>query len=171
MWESFSNSKELNDEGELVNRVAAGDESFNQRVRMFIQGQPVANPLPNGYTDYIAPRGPGINANLFNNRPTDQTQLLIFTPIDTDTGGLEYEARYGPTGEVKDTIAAIPGNSRTKAIMVPYTRLDTRNAAQATHLGTDARGFALFKYDPNSDGRGKKAWRLFMEDRIYSGRI
>jgi len=24
----------------------------------------------------------------------------------------------------------------------------------------------LFQYDPNSDGKGKKAWRLFIEGRV-----
>jgi hypothetical protein len=170
LWESFSNGKELNEKGQLVNRIAAGDPAFNQRVLMFLQGQSVTDPLPNGYKDYIAPTGPGITANLFNNGRTDQTQLFIFTPFLPGTKTLKYEARYGLNGEVKDTIATILGN-RAKAIMVPYTPLDSLDAAESAQLGTDARGNVLFQYDPNSDGNGKKAWRLFMENRIESRNV
>jgi hypothetical protein len=170
LWESFSNGKDAAGD----NLVAAGDPAFNQRVLMFLQGQTVTNPLPNGYKDYIAPTGPGINVNLFN-QATDQTAVFIFTPVWPKTAkaamnnanSLKYKDRYGANGEVKNTIAGIFGNGRPRITMVPYLPLDTSDPVQGAQLGSDARGVALFQYDPNSDGKGKKAWRLFMEDRIF----
>lgn len=171
LWESYSNGYDAAG----ANRVDAGDPAFKQRVLMFLQGQAVTNPLPNNYRDYIAPTGPGIDATLFNSRDTDQTSVYIFTPVMPGTNkaamknpdSLKYKDRYGPGGEVRNTIAGILGDSRAKVIVVPYLPLDTRDPVQAAQLGTDARGVALFQYDPNSNGKGKKAWRLFMEDRFY----
>ncbi len=134
----------------------------------------MANPLPNGYADYVAPTGPGIDVNLFN-QDTDQTEVFIFTPVkkETDKGNmnnpdsLKYKERYGtPDSEVRNTIADMFGDKRPRMTTVPYMPLNTRNQAEAARLGTDARGVVLFQYDPNSDGKGKKAWRLFIEDRI-----
>jgi hypothetical protein len=141
---------------------------------MFLRGQPVTDPLPNGYKDYIAPTGPGINANLFNNRATDQTSIYIFTPVKPETvradmnnpNSLKYKDRYGADGEVKNTIADIFGDRRPRITVVPYMPLNTANPVEAAQFGTDARGVVLFQYDPNSDGNGKKAWRLFIEARV-----
>ncbi|KAL5345277.1 hypothetical protein ACLOAV_009647 [Pseudogymnoascus australis] len=169
LWESYSNGKDENGE-HLTN---AGDPAFNQRVLMFLRGQTVTNPLPNGYADYIAPSGPRIDATLFNNGRSDQTEVFIFTPVkqgiaateinNPDT--LKFEERYGVKGEVSKAIADILGR-RPTVTKVPYIRLDTNNAAEAAQLGTNARGTVLFQYDPNSNGSGKKAWRLFVEDRF-----
>lgn len=133
----------------------------------------MTNPLPNGYADYIAPSGPRIDATLFNNGRSDQTEVFIFTPVkqgiaateinNPDT--LKFEERYGVKGEVSKAIADILGR-RPTVTKVPYIRLDTNNAAEAAQLGTNARGTVLFQYDPNSNGSGKKAWRLFVEDRF-----
>jgi hypothetical protein len=171
LWESYSNGKDADGS----NLVAAGDPAFNQRVLMFLQGQAVANPLPNGYTAYIAPTGPGINANLFNIKATDQTTVFIFTPVKAGTAkadmnnanSLKYKDRYGADGEVRNTIGAIFGDSRPRVTIVPYMPLNTNDPAQAAQFGTDARGNVLFQYDPNSDGNGQKAWRLFMEGRVF----
>lgn len=142
---------------------------------MFLRGQSVTNPLPNGYKDYIAPTGPGINADLFNNKATDQTTVFIFTPVKAGTAkadinnanSLKYKERYGADGEVRNTIAAIFGDSRPRVTIVPYMPLNTDDPVQAAQFGTDARGNVLFQYDPDSDGKGKKAWRLFIEARIF----
>jgi hypothetical protein len=86
----------------------------------------MTNPLPNGYRDYIAPTGPGINANLFNNRATDQTIVYIFTSVKFGTvkadmnnaNSSKYNAHYGADGEVKKTIADILGDSRARIKVV-----------------------------------------------------
>jgi hypothetical protein len=170
LWESYSNGKDA----EGNNLVGSGDPAFNQRVLMFLRGQPVTSPLPNGYIDYIAPTGPGIDADLFNIKATDQTTVYIFTPVKTGTvkadmnnaNSLKYNERYGANGEVRNTIAAIFGDSRPRVTIVPYMPLNTNDPVQAAQFGTDARGNVLFQYDPNSDGNGKKAWRLFIEARV-----
>jgi len=88
LWESYSNGKAKD-----VNLVDAGDPAFNQRVLMFLRAQPVTNPLPNGYKDYMAPTSPWINVNLFNNRATDQTSIFIFTPVVPGTLKQDMENR------------------------------------------------------------------------------
>lgn len=135
----------------------------------------MTNPSPNGYKDYIAPNGPGIDFNMFNNKATDQTNVFIFTPTKYGTAkadmsnlqNLRYYNRYGPGGEVVKTIADIFQVRKPRVTVVPYRALDTNNAAQSDQLGTDSNGVALFQYDPNSDGNGKRAWRLFLEARVF----
>ena len=169
LWESYSNGKDADGK----NLVGPNDAAFNQRVRMFLKGQAVTNPLPNGYKDYIAPTGDGIDANLFNNGRSDQTTIYIYTPYDRSKPGqvLKYDARYGPNGEVKDTIGEILGNNRPKIVMLPYTPLDTGDPVEREQLGTNSRGCVLFQYDPNSDGNGKRAWRLFAEKGYFTKAI
>ncbi|KAK4194710.1 hypothetical protein QBC40DRAFT_318421 [Triangularia verruculosa] len=170
-WESYSNGKD--EEGN--NLVHRGDPAFNQRVLMFLRGQTVTNPVPNGYKDYVKPTGPGINPNLFNNRDTDQTEVFIYTPVKYGTrkqdmnkvSNLKYLERYGPNGEVRDTIADILGDSRPRITMVPYMPLNTNIPAEAAQMGTNARGSILFQYDPNADGNGRRRWRLLIEDKFY----
>lgn len=142
---------------------------------MFLAGQPVTDPSPNGYKDYVAPSGPGIDVNMFNNKATDQTNVFIFTPTKAGTSradmtnlqNLKYYNRYGPGGEVVKTIAGIFGVRSPRVTLVPYRPLDTSTPAQSEQLGTDSNGVALFQYDPDSDGNGKRAWRLFLEARVY----
>ncbi|RYC59656.1 hypothetical protein CHU98_g6558 [Xylaria longipes] len=167
LWESYSNGKD----SEGNNLDTPGDPAFGQRVLMFLKGDQVSNPAPNGYKDYIAPRGPGIDTNLYNNKRTDQTTVFIFTPCkpeyDTPSEGcLKYPNRYGRNGEVVKTIGEIFGVRRPKVALVPYVPLNTNDPRQSAELGTNNRGAALFQYDPNSDGNGKKAWRLFLEKRF-----
>ncbi|PVH73017.1 hypothetical protein DL98DRAFT_59479 [Cadophora sp. DSE1049] len=170
LWESYSNGKDVQGE----NLTNGGDPAFAQRVLMFLRGQQVSNPLPSGYKDYISPDGPGIDANLFNNGATDQTHVYIFTPVKygaargdlNNPNSLKYAARYGAGGEVVNTIADIFGVTRPRVTIVPYIPLNTNDPAQGAQLGKDARGTVLFQYDPDSDGNGKKAWRLFMEARM-----
>jgi hypothetical protein len=151
LWESFSNGKDA----EGNKKVDRGDPAFNQRVLMFLRGQTVTNPLPNGYPSaYVAPEGPGIDKSLFDNQDTDQTQVFIFTPVKYGTAksnlnrdeSLKYEHRYGPKGEVRDTILDILGpNARPRFIMVPYVPLNTGNAAEAAQLYTNSKGSVLFQ--------------------------
>lgn len=148
--------------------------STSASVLMFLRGQKVDNPVSNGYKDYIAPDGRGIDASLLNDKTSDQTGVYIFTPVTADTtkadmnnlNNLKYVARYRARGEVRDTIADILGDSRPRLTIVPYMLLNTNLDSDAEQMGTNARGTVLFQYDPDSDGKGTKAWRLFMENRF-----
>ena len=138
----------------------------------------MTNPLPNNHADYVAPTGPGIDVSMFNNKATDQTQVWIFTPSTRekrteikDLQFLRYRNYYGPDGDVYKTIADIFASRKPRVVQVPYIPLDTNNPAQSALLGTNSRGVVLFQYDPNSDGNGKRAWRLFMEDRVEYGNV
>ena len=177
MWESFSNGKDANGD----NLVGGGDPAFNQRVLMFLRGQAVSNPAPNGYPKpYVAPSGPGIDASLFGLQRTDQSQVFVFTPVRygvgpssmSDLRNLKYAERYGmgadgrSSSEVRDTILDIFAGGRPRYNVIPYIPLDTSVPAESVQLGTDSRGVVLFQYDPNHDGSGTKAWRLFIEGRI-----
>lgn len=45
-----------------------------------------------------------------------------------------------------------------------YIALDYKNPADEALINNCQRGFALFQYDPDSNGRGRRGWRLFYED-------
>lgn len=171
MWESYSNGKEdyldkKTGKWGKRNPTGPGDPAFNQRVLMFLRGQTVTNPLPNGYKDYQKPKGPGIDASLFNDGRSDSTTLYIYTPL-WDPYHLKYEERYGSTCEVVQTITDILGGERPHVVVTPYMPLDTDDPVQEAQLGENGRGAALFQYDPSSDGKGRKQWRIFMETRGF----
>ncbi|KAF2962857.1 hypothetical protein GQX73_g10709 [Xylaria multiplex] len=138
LWQSYSNGKY----GEIEDVDTRGDPAFNQRVLMFLKGERVTNPVSNGYRGYVAPTGPGINANLYNRRPTDRTTVYIFTPC-------------------KPGVMVVGIDSTV--LVRPYVPVNVSNPIEEAELGTNNRGAVLFQYDPNSDGKGKKAWRLFQE--------
>ncbi|KAL5313152.1 hypothetical protein ACEPPN_018885 [Leptodophora sp. 'Broadleaf-Isolate-01'] len=171
LWESYSNGKEdyldkKTGKWGKRNPTGPGDPAFNQRVLMFLRGQTVTNPLPNGYKDYQKPKGPGIDASLFNDGRSDSTTLYIYTPL-WDPYHLKYEERYGSTCEVVQTITDILGGERPHVVVTPYMPLDTDDPVQEAQLGENGRGAALFQYDPSSDGKGRKQWRIFMETRGF----
>jgi hypothetical protein len=154
-------------------------------VLRFLRGQAVVNPHPvldsdGDVLDYITPDGPGINPNLFNNPATDETKVFIFTPLKEDVGhtpgamnnpaNLHYQARYGPGGEVSDTITNHLGIA-PEVQMVPYHPLDTGQPGQQEEMDTTARGSILFQYDPNSDPMGTRRWRLLAEDRYFTAEV
>ncbi|KAK3896435.1 hypothetical protein C8A05DRAFT_20589 [Staphylotrichum tortipilum] len=166
-WESYSNGKDA--EGD--NLVNGGDPAFNQRVLMFLRGQAVTNPLPNGYPrPYRPPQGPGIDKTLFNDKSTFETNIYVFTPttIKEDIQkpeNLKYPARYGTNGEVHTTICDILGpDIFPRFTVVPYLPLNMSDPVEEAQLGTDERGSVLFQYDPDSDGKGQRRWRVLLEN-------
>lgn len=109
--------------------------------------------------------------NLFNDRRTDKTTIYIFTPctaesIEANEGCLKFPNRYGENGEVHKTISGIFGVRSPKITLVPYVPLNIKVPVESELLGKNNRGAVLFQYDPDSDGKGKKAWRLFLEKRF-----
>jgi hypothetical protein len=145
LWESYPNGWPNNDE--------PNDPAFNQHVLQFLQGY--CNP-------YVPPNTPGINADLFNNGRSDKATFYIFTSVLYGTAktlsNLKYPNRYGAGGEVLATITTILG-AQPEEVVVPYISLNTDDQAQSITLGPTSRGFVLFQYDPDSNGKGQAAWR------------
>ncbi|KFZ02498.1 hypothetical protein V500_00164 [Pseudogymnoascus sp. VKM F-4518 (FW-2643)] len=175
LWESYSNGKiyftDEAGERRFYNPDTLEDPAFDQRVLKFLKGETVDNPVPNGWNDYVAPTGPGIDVNLFNNGRTDQTSVYVFTPCKygerkPSKACIKFPNRYGEYGEVHKTIAGIFDVRNPRWALVPYVPLNTEDPEESELLGTNNRGAVLFQYDPNSDGKGKKAWRLFLEKRF-----
>ncbi|KAI0530126.1 hypothetical protein GGR58DRAFT_508790 [Xylaria digitata] len=167
LWQSYSNDKYNGSN----NVDTPGDPAFNQRVLMFLKGERVTNPVPNKYKGYIAPTAPGNNADLYNRKRTDQTRVKIFTPCNpgdkvTRIDCLMYPNRYGGKGEVAKTIINILDVRVPSIVVIPYVPLNVPDPIEEKELGTNNRGAVLFQYDPNSDGKGKKAWRLFLEKKF-----
>jgi hypothetical protein len=48
-----------------------------------------------------------------------------------------------------------------------YHRLDYKKAREKAQAGTNERGAALFQYDPDADGNGNRAYRLFYQQNVY----
>ncbi|KAK3896742.1 hypothetical protein C8A05DRAFT_39712 [Staphylotrichum tortipilum] len=153
----------------------------NTRARMFLRGQRVANSLPNNYrAAYRDPEGPGIDRTLFNDKGRHETPVFVFTPVlrktdflPTDKArikkpeSLKYRARYGTNGEVHNSIRDILGPDVNPGFtVVPYFPINRGNPVEIAELYQNARGSVLFQYDPNSDGKGKRRWRVLLEDTL-----
>lgn len=139
------------------------DPAFDDRVLKFLKGVEVTNPAMNERSGYFQPVGPGITADYYENR-LDNTIAYSFTPIpDDETAGsqnLLYENRV--TKLIVPTLTGILNVRKPKVIVVPYERV---SFDEEDELDTTQRGKVLFQFDPNSDNKGRRAWRLFMENR------
>lgn len=139
------------------------DPAFDDRILKFLKGVEVTNPAMNEKSGYIQPVGGGITADYYTNR-RDNTLAYIFTPIpDTDTAGsqnLLYTKRVNKL--IVPTLMDILSVRKPKVIAVPYERV---SIGEEDQLDTTQRGKVLFQFDPNSDNNGRRAWRLFMENR------
>jgi hypothetical protein len=146
--------------------MPASDPIFVDRVIKHLRGQPVNNPAPSSYRAYIPPIGPGIDASLFN-ADSDETYLYIMTPIarnikDEKSKLLEYPIRARAIATaVKRHIGKTP-----ETVESPYLRLNYNLPEEEALENRSRRGMALFQYDPNSDGNGKRAYRLFLEEKF-----
>lgn len=60
-------------------------------------------------------------------------------------------------------ITLVPG---VEIITKGYQALNYHNEAERLQANQDERGIALFQYDPNSDGNGQRACRLFYQQTI-----
>jgi hypothetical protein len=140
-----------------------------------IRGVTVTNGLqiwhPNREGRYIEPTGPGLDPTLFN-LATDGTQVLIMTPKLLGSDDSEAE-QYAARNEIMvDTIIdVIGGNNLPEVRTYVYDPLNHNDPNQVALGQTTRRGVCLFQYDPDSDGQGTRAWRLFYEHRMYSGLI
>ncbi|KAM0453025.1 hypothetical protein ACHAPV_009267 [Trichoderma viride] len=168
LWETYSNGKILvkDEDGNDVwthGKDTLDDPAFDDRVLKFLKGVEVTNPAMNERSGYIQPVGPGITADYYENR-LDNTIAYIFTPIpDDETAGsqnLLYENRV--TKLIVPTLTGILNVRKPKVIVVPYERV---SFDEEDELDTTQQGKVLFQFDPNSDNKGRRAWRLFMKNR------
>ncbi|KAF2734822.1 hypothetical protein EJ04DRAFT_512249 [Polyplosphaeria fusca] len=158
-WESYSHGKPNLD-------TPATEPAFVDRVLKFIKGEEVKNAAPSTYKPYITPTGPAPNPDWFNG-DNDETQLFISTPIadgqklENPNAKLKYPTRVtAMESEFRRRIGKKP-----KAVRIPYMRLDYSKPAEKALENRSNRGMHLFQYDPDSDGKGKRSWRIFMEAR------
>lgn len=176
-WESYSNGKyqagvDENGVPIMKNYVEPGDPRFKQRVIDFFTGTPVDNAIPNGYRPYIPPTAPSIDRTLFN-MEGDQTKIYILTPTLLGTNEeeknqatkLKYNSRYAArNSDFQVALSDYLGAYKAPRIVVRgYIPLNTNDNTENEMLGTTLRGMSLFQYDPNSDGKGTKAWRILFE--------
>ncbi|KAK6076208.1 hypothetical protein SCUP234_07376 [Seiridium cupressi] len=159
-WESYSHGKPNKDS-------PATDPAFQERVIWQLQGRIVRAPSPSTYKPYIAPDGPGIDANLFN-QDDDETKLYIMTPVKDGNSAGDTSIKYtNRINAIENAIRRVLGR-RPATVRWNYLRLDYNDEADRAMANTNSRGMGLFQFDPNSDGKGTPNWRLFYEDRFYS---
>ncbi|KAM4063695.1 hypothetical protein HRG_006819 [Hirsutella rhossiliensis] len=116
---------------------------------------------------YVRPDGPGIDPDLFN-RDDDETTLYIMTP--SSLGKSKDKGARNPTRvkEMSNKVKEILGREPRKAEII-YEAFNWIIPAEAAQVNLSHRGMCLFQYDPNSNGKGQKAWRLFNEDNWATG--
>ncbi len=170
-WETYSHATRKSD-GEWDNLDTPKDApAFVDRVLKFIRGDPV--PIPaDSKKPYIAPTGPSPTASLYDNIDEDETKLFIFTPIGDNqrlraSARLKYPQRVD---EIEKAFVARIGVSPA-VYRVGYKRLDYTKPDEAALENQSNRGMTLFQYDPDSDGKGRRAWRLFLENRYFDAEL
>ena len=154
-WQVYSNG------GDPLTETAAPppDDAFRERVLDFIRGNPVTEPSPREYYPYIRPLGDSVNPDLFRNvNGRDRPELFIMSPA------YDGPAYYpGQIKAIQDTMISIIGRDLVVQEPYLYKPLSEDLPSEAAQITNNAKGFALFQYDPDSDGRGLKGWRLFYE--------
>ena len=75
---------------------------------------------------------------------------------------LEYPTKIRKLRALLTTL--VPG---VQIVMKGYERLNYDIQAERDQENTNERGVALFQYDPNSDGNGQRAYRLFYQQTVY----
>ena len=123
------------------------------------------NPAPSTYKPYIPPSGPKIDPSLFD-QDSDETQLLIMTPVADGQVAGSLKIKYPTRISAIETAIRRILNRRPRNIRYNYQRLNYDAPADSSLINESRRGMCLFQYDPNSDGKKKRAWRLFYEDRF-----
>lgn len=121
--------------------------------------------------EYVPLTGPFPNVELFTGN-NDGTQAFIMTPV-VEGGSTGGQAMYG--NRINELQGLLRRRFGARVETYTYATLDyngeTGEGADADTVGTDQRGFALFQYDPNADGQGNAAWRLFYEAWMAYGAV
>jgi hypothetical protein len=174
-WEIYSHGRRGTDG--LSTSTNARDthyQAFRQRVIDAFRGQPVTAPVTNG-KPYVPPFGDAIDPSLFN-QEGDGTRIIVMTPnfLGSRPGTARYgQQRYSARNQImiNDIIDHIGGENQPRVDVFIYSALNYRNAQQYAMRHNTRRGMCVFQYDPDSDGNGQRAWRLFYEDQMYSGLV
>ena len=100
-----------------------------------------------------------------------RTTLYIMALTSRDATSSAFPLRYpNHVAMISDAIKDQLGGK--KPSFVPpykYVTLDPDNVpADEKKMYETMRGTALFQYNPDSDGKGKRAWRLWFEDQFTS---
>jgi len=121
---------------------------------------------------YIPPSGPGIDPARFGSSRGQRTLLFMMVPTvrgaTSNQDALRYPQRVGSMrNAINNLLNRAPGYTEHK-----YVALNPDNVpGDEEKMWTSLRGTVLFQYDPNSNGNGKRAWRLWMEDRFTSAEL
>lgn len=124
--------------------------------------------LPGGKV-YEPPVGSSIDLNLFN-QPDNSTQILLYIPNQLRSRLAEREIQRYEKRSVQmiDTLRERVGGDPVVKTFI-YNALYYGDEADVDMAGTTRRGMVLFQYDPNSNKRRKRAWRLLYEDGSIRG--
>ncbi|USP74609.1 uncharacterized protein yc1106_01883 [Curvularia clavata] len=177
LWEAYSNG------GDDSN----SNRAFDERVVDFIKGRTVTNPAAspimqnepwrledpkkkNDFKVYIPPSTPGIDPNVFKSERGSQVSLYIMAPTIREATSNDFPLRYpNHVASIKNAIKEQLGGKKPSTYEYKYVTLDPDNVpADEKKMYETTRGTALFQYDPDSDGRGKRAWRLWLEDTFFT---
>jgi hypothetical protein len=129
---------------------------------------------PKNQKIYIPPDGNAqdwrIDGDLFK-EADDDTILFVMAPTvhgATDNSApLRYPQRVAT---IVREVGNICGRKKPAYASIPYVTLDPDNVEGDEYLMENTyRGTAVFQYDPDSDGtgRGRRAWRVFLEGRWF----
>lgn len=90
--------------------------------------------------------------------------------IKESTSNSENDLKY-PTKirQLKALLTTlVPG---VQIVTKGYQRLNYNVDAERLQENQNERGIALFQYDPNSDGNGQRAYRLFYQQSTYQQNV
>lgn len=87
------------------------------------------------------------------------------TTLNSDND-LKYRTKIGQLRAVLTTV--VPG---VQIVVKGYQRLNYVIPAEAAQETQNERSIALFQYDPNTDGNGQRAYRLFYQQSIYQQNV
>lgn len=159
-WEVYSHG------GDSSPLDSTRNTAFRQRVLDAMAGKPVRSPATvmgnRGVKPYVAPVGDAIDPDLFN-RDDDDTRLYISVPTPKGSRDVRKQRRPKRNSELKSMVEEIVGKAFPSESIVPYVALNTDDPREREMMNKSHRGLYLFQYDPDSDGNGQKAWRLFLE--------
>jgi hypothetical protein len=124
----------------------------------------------NDFNVHIQPTGPSVDPDVFKSERGQRVALHIMAPTSRDAASNDLPLRYPKhVASITDAFKTQLGGKKPAIYTYKYVTLDPDNVpADEKKMYETTRGTALFQYDPDSDGRGKRAWRLWFEDRFIT---
>lgn len=108
------------------------------------------------------------------NRAGDETRAYIMSPlkdnVEESSSNTENDLRYPVKIEqLNDLLTTlVPG---IEVGVKGYRPLNYHIKAERLQENQNERGIALFQYDPNSDGNGQRAYRLFYQQALQQENV